>query len=162
MGLQCLLSKTNWTKLIALDRPVILEFTVSKSEKFYGVLLGLKQGRPVFFANADSSFPLDKIQALWNGYFLMLWQPPVENIIEVYPGQTSDAVVWIRKKIALNRNYSLNTLNSSIFDDELKSEVIKFQQQHELTPDGIVGPKTFIHLKNTDPENDGPKLKRIP
>jgi general secretion pathway protein A len=162
VGLQCLFSKTNWDKLKALNRPVIMEFTDSTSKKFYGVLLGLKQGKPIFFVNENISFPLEKILALWNGYFLILWQSPIDNIKEVYPGLTSDAVVWIRHKIALHRNYSLNNLNSTIFDDELKSEIIKFQQLHQLKPDGIVGPKTFIHLKNIDPENDTPKLKLIP
>lgn len=162
MGLQCLLNKTNWTKLIALDRPVIMEFSHNKSEKFYALLLGLKQGNPVFFVNADISFPLDQVLDLWNGYFLMLWQPPVENIKEVYPGNTSDSVIWIRKKITLYPDYSLNNLDSAVFDDELKSQVIKFQQQHQLKPDGIVGPRTFIHLQNTDLKDNSPKLTIIP
>ena len=151
--------KTDWKDLIALNRPVIMEFDLTKSEKFYAILLGLKQGSPVFYFNPELSFPIEQVLALWDGYYQMLWQSPVQNVNVVHPGQSSDAVLWIRKQFAINQNDFPDTLNPDFYDDDLKIKVIKFQQQHNLIMDGIVGPRTFIHLNNNDPQNNSPKLK---
>ncbi len=158
-GLHCVLGKSNWEELLAFNRPVIMEFSISDTEKYYAILLGSKEGDPVFSVNADISFPIEKILALWNGFYMMLWQPPIQNIKVVYPGQSSEAVLWVRKHLPFNTNHSLNELSSTFFDAQLKSEVIKFQQLHQLIPDGIVGPQTFIHLSNNDLSNKSPKLK---
>jgi general secretion pathway protein A len=157
-GLQCVLGKSNWEDLLAFNRPVIMEFSISDTEKHYAILLGSKEGDPVFSVNADISFPIEKILALWDGFYMMLWQPPIQNIKAIYPGQSSEAVLWIRKHLPLNSNHSLRGLSSTFFDAQLKSEVIKFQQLHQLIPDGIVGPQTFIHLSNNDLSNKSPKL----
>ncbi|MCK5190828.1 MAG: AAA family ATPase [Methylococcales bacterium] len=157
-GVHCLLDKAAWKDLIALNRPVVLEFPLQDSEKSYVLLLGLEQGNPIFWFNEKLVFPVEQVVDLWDGFYLMLWQSPVQNITEVYPEQSSEAVTWIRKQIDSIQPDSLRTLNSYFFDKQLKNEVIKFQQQHFLTPDGIVGPRTFIHLQNYDPQYK-PKLE---
>ena len=151
-GLHCLLDKAAWKDLIALNRPTILEFSLPDSEKVYVLFLGLQQGDPIFWLNEKMVFPAEQVLDLWDGFYLMLWQSPVQNITVVYPEQSSEAVTWIRKQIDLVQLDSLNAFNSSFFDEKLKNAVIKFQQQHLLKPDGIVGPRTFIHLQNNDPQ----------
>ncbi len=155
-GLKCLFDKSSWKELIALNRPVIMEFSNVESEKFYAVLVGLNQGNPVFQFNQDRGFPVGQILSLWEGYFLMFWQPPINTIEYVYPAQKSKAVLWIRKQMGLNH---LGLKKSSFFDNNLKSEIQKFQRKHHLTIDGIVGPRTFIHLNNNDSQIHSPKLK---
>ena len=34
------------------------------------------------------------------------------------------------------------------FDARLKKRVTTFQRSHQLLPDGVVGPRTFVHLNN--------------
>ena len=89
----------------------------------------------------------------------MLWESPVQNITAVYPEQSSKAVPWIRKQLGSTQVESLSTFNSDLFDQQLKTRVVDFQQQHLLTPDGIVGPRTFIHLQNKDSQTTSPKLE---
>lgn len=154
-GLKCLLDQSDWNALKALNRPVIMEFSLPEAEKHYALLVGLDQENPVFLMNEKISFPLEQVLNLWNGYYLMLWQPPVKNITTVIPGTSSLATPWIRSHLD---NAGIKFSGSLLFDDNLKQAVLAFQNKKPLTSDGIVGPRTFIHLKNTDPLNSSPKL----
>jgi len=157
-GLACLFDKSDWNGLIALNRPVIMEFTASISEKTYALLVGLEQGKPVFLMENQSAFPLEQVLSQWNGYYLILWQPPAASVTEVFPNTSSDTVLWIRNRLSKNKSVSGN---SPLFDSDLKKAVIFFQKTHHLVPDGIVGPRTFIHLQNTDPLDSSPKISLI-
>jgi general secretion pathway protein A len=97
--------------------------------------------------------------AHWDGYYLMLWQSPIKNSKILYPGQSSRGVFWIRKQLALVPGYTLSTHYSDLFNEELKTEVIKFQKEQNLVSDGIAGPRTFIHLQNFDRKDLSPKLR---
>ena len=158
-GLHCLLDKSDWKGLIALNRPAILELSTPESEKFYALLLGLKQGSPVFYINKDKTFFIEEALSFWDGYYLMLWQPPEQNITEAFVGQSYKVVPWIRKQLALTQQNMISEMDSDYFDEDLKNEIIKFQHQHNLSTDGIVGPRTFIHLSNNNPQNNLSTLK---
>lgn len=158
VGLRCLLDRTSWKNLIILNKPVIMEFNIAKNEKYYALLIGLKNGNPVFKFEDERVFPVEKVLSLWDGYYLMFWQPPIKNIDLITLGFSSEVVVWIRKQLIINK-HKLRTANSVYFDKQLQNEIIKFQKQHHLTADGIVGPRTFIHLSHSDPQNNSPKLK---
>jgi general secretion pathway protein A len=160
-GLHCLFEKSDWKTMIALNRPVIMEFSISDSEKAYTLLVGLEKGNPVFGVKTKTMLPLEQVLEIWDGYFMVIWQPPVKGVTEVFPRQSSEAVIWIRKHINLNWDDSLVTSRSTYYDNKLKANILKFQQQHDLTKDGIIGAKTFIHLKNNSPLNHSPQLKLI-
>ncbi len=154
INIECLYDQTDWNDVIAFNRPVIMEFAISESEYVYGLMVGLTEGIPTFlWGNNETSFPVDQVLASWNGYYLLIWQPPVKDITVVRPQDTSDAVSWIRKILAVESD------QIDFFDDKLKAEVIQFQKQHQLSADGIVGIRTFIQLQNEDLHNDDPKLR---
>ncbi len=161
-GIYCLFGKSSWNNLKALNRPVIMEFTRPKSEKVYALLVGLeKHDKPVFYIDKKTSFPLEQVLNHWNGYYLMLWEPPISAVTTVSPKTSSAAVLWIRNHLATHKKGTTTKSNSTYFDNSLKKVVVKFQKNKHLIPDGIVGPKTFIHLKNTDPLDTSPKLKLV-
>ncbi len=158
-GLNCLFSQSSWEKLISLNRPAIMEFPISKTEKKYALLSKLKNGNPVFQFSEDKVFSIDEVLDLWEGYYVILWQPQTKKIETVYPGWSFSGVKWIKKQILINNPNAMLTDDSNYYDDALKAEVRKFQKKHYLTPDGIVGANTFIHLQNTDPLDNSPKLR---
>ena len=160
-GLSCLFDKSNWNELKALNRPVIMEFSLSNTQKTYALLVGVEQGRPVFFNDEQTAYPLEQVISYWDGYYLMLWQPPVQAVTTVSPGTSSDVVLWIRNILTVNNEEYSKVIDPALFDNSLKKAVIAFQEKHHLTPDGIVGPRTFIHLKNTAPLNPSPKLRLL-
>lgn len=159
--LHCLLAKSSWDNLVSLNRPVIMEFNDIESEKVYALLIGINEGNPVFFIDKKQHFPIDEVLTQWNGHYLLLWQPPIPTVTAVLPNTSSHAVLWIKNQIFTGRKDYIATTNSTLFDKSLKKEIINFQKNKRLIPDGIVGPKTFIHLNNIDPHNTSPKLKLI-
>lgn len=161
LGIECLLDQSGWENLIAFNRPVIMEFSISATEKAYGLLMGLNGSDPVFqFDNKKLSFPVAQVLSIWDGYYLLLWQPPIKNIQAAYPQQTSKAVLWVRKQLSGNEGTLTELKPADFFDDKLKLEVIKFQKQHKLTGDGIVGFRTFIQLQNNDLQSNYPTLRK--
>ncbi len=158
VGLQCLFDKANWQQLLTLDRPAILEFSISADEKRYAVLTGIRHGQPVLRFAEDIALPLADVLSIWNGYYLMLWQPPRPGLTKIAPQQTSDVVPWLRQQMDAIDGSHEPTKQPLFFDDVLKARVIAFQRQNQLTADGIVGPRTIIHLDNATGAGDSPHL----
>ena len=160
LGIECLFGQSSWKNLIAFNRPLIMEFSVSETQKIYGVLVGLKDGNAIFqFDNEELSFPVKQILEIWDGYYLLLWQPPIKNITLVHPQRTSKAVLWLRKQFSGDDRRVIEPKQADFFDDELKMQVLKFQARHNLSVDGIVGFRTFIQLQNENSQNNYPKLR---
>lgn len=159
-GLQCFFDQAEWANLLSLNRPVILELSVSETDKRYVLLIGVKDGKAIFKSKDLDAFAAEpeSIFSMWQGYYLVLWQPPVQGVKEVLLGQSSEAVIWIRKHINSDWNDSLITASSTVYDQALKDKVVKFQQAQHLKTDGIVGPITFIHLKNKNTQHNSPRL----
>lgn len=146
-GLHCLTGNTNWKDLIALDRPPILEFSITPDQKRYALLTGLDQARLVLRFGEEAKFPLAEVLKFWDGTYQILWQSPKSGMTVINPQKSSSFVPWLRKQLIPAGNLA-NVKTPELFDDALKREVIKFQRQHHLVEDGVVGALTLIHLDN--------------
>jgi general secretion pathway protein A len=147
-GLRCLFDQDSWKKIIALNRPVILEFSLGDQEKHYAFLVGTKQGQPVFRLRKDIAFPLDEVLPFWQGYFFLIWQAPNKGKSNIHPQQSSEGVIWLRKVLAAIDQETVPEKQPEFFDKALEKKLILFQKQHHLSTDGVVGPRTIIHLQN--------------
>ena len=56
-------------------------------------------------------------------------------------GESNDRVVLLRKRLGVMADG-----NEMMFDDGLRSAVMKYQMDHGLSPDGVVGPSTVASL----------------
>ncbi len=158
-GLYCLFDQTDWESLQALNRPLVMEFNLDQEQKTYALLTRIENNQAVLLFEQETSIPLPQLLQYWEGYYLMLWQAPIPSITALYPGTRSDAVLWVRQRLK-DKNQALLSDTPTFFDESLKQAVLHFQTQHGLKPDGIIGPRTFIHLQNNDPLNAAPKLWR--
>ena len=73
----------------------------------------------------------------------------------IRPGDEDERIIEIRKQIALLENAgveSLTTGNLARFDDNLMKKVIRFQLNHGLDPDGIIGRNTMRELNKSPQE----------
>ena len=147
-GLRCLFDQDSWNNILALNRPVILEFSLDDKVKRYALLVGTDHGQPVFRFREDVVFPLDDVLPYWQGKFLMAWQAPNKEKKNIHPQQSSDDVLWLRKKLAAIDQETAPEKHPRFFDKALEKRVILFQKQHHLAMDGVVGPRTFILLQN--------------
>ncbi len=64
---------------------------------------------------------------------------------------------WLDKNLASIQGRTIKPRGNIEFDDELVNQVKKFQLSKGLTPDGIVGTQTLMHI-NTAIIRDIPKL----
>lgn len=158
LGLECLSDKANWKQVLTLDRPAVLEFALSPEEKRYALLTGVRQGRPVLRFSQEIDLPLADVLNLWNGYFLVIWQPPRPGLTIIVPRHRSEAVPWLRQQMEIIAGTGAPVKQSLYFDHALKARVIDFQQQQQLKADGIVGPNTLIHIDNATGAGGSPHL----
>lgn len=159
VGLHCLFAKAPWKDVLELDRPAILEFSLADEKKRYALLTGIRKGQPVIRFNDDLTFPLADVLSLWDGYYLVLWQPPHPDMTEIIPHQASANVPWLRQQLSAIAGTGIDTSESPFFDEALKAQVIDFQRQHHLTADGIAGARTLIHLDNSTGAGNSPHLE---
>ena len=158
-GLNCLFGKASWKEVLALNRPVILEFSLTAEEKRYAVLTGIQQSQSMVQLHGDRAFPLADMLKFWNGYYLILWKSPRPDMKKLYPAQSSDGVLWLRQQLNVINGTQERVNNPRFFDEALKKRVINFQHQNHLIEDGVAGAQTIIHLDNISGSADSPLLK---
>jgi general secretion pathway protein A len=145
-GVLCQLGKASWKEVLGMNRPVILEFALPTDEKRYALLTGLKQGNPVLVGSEPHGFSLAEVLSYWNGYYLVLWEPPMADARTIFPGQWSENIVWLRQQMAVFDGLNPPVAAPQKFDSDLKDRVIKFQHHHHLIEDGVVGAQTQFYL----------------
>jgi general secretion pathway protein A len=157
-GVLCQLGKASWKEVLDMNRPLILEFVLPTNEKRYALLTGLKQGNPVLIGSEQHDFPLAEVLSHWNGYYLLLWEPPMADARTIFPGQWSERIVWLRQQMAVFDGLNPPVAVPQKFDQDLEARVIKFQHQHHLIKDGVVGAQTLFYLDNLTEAPNKPHL----
>ena len=124
------------------------------------LLTGLDKHQAIIrIDDKNIKFPITEILPFWTGEFLLFWKPPFPDMKYIYPQQTSNNVLWLRQQLTIADGKSEITSQPRLFDEELKERIINFQRRQNLAPDGLVGPKTIIHLVNASKKIDSPKLE---
>jgi general secretion pathway protein A len=157
-GLSCLHRQGNLRSLAVLNRPAVLKFYDEKNGAAYAILtyLGdneatLRKGETTVTVSADT------LNRYWLGEYTLLWQKPPYYNSAVQPGSHGPIVQWLDQQLVRLYGHDHTPTIHDTYNDELKSQIVKFQQSKGLTPDGVVGPHTFI-LLNSELEADLPLL----
>lgn len=158
-GLRCLPGRSNWQQLIRLDRPIILEFSLANNQKRFALLVGTIQDKVILRTDMEYLFPIQEILPFWKGIFLVLWKPPGIDFQILYPGQKSNDILWIRQRLDQIQGATETVSSADFYDANLEVRVKRFQHQQQIAQDGLVGPLTIIHLQNSQPDSDFPKLR---
>jgi general secretion pathway protein A len=158
LGVLCQLGKASWKEVLAMNRPVILEFALPSEEKRYALLTGLKRGNPVLIGSDRHDFSLAEVLSHWNGYYLLLWTPAIADARTIFPGERSERIVWLRQQMALFDGLNPPAAAPQHFDQDLKSRILRFQRQHHLAEDGAVGAQTLFYLDNLTEAPNQPHL----
>lgn len=148
-GLQCLNRNGNWRSLLQLDHPVILRLFNARGESVYAVLSELHQQEARILVNGrERLVKRDLLDEFWLGEYSLVWrQPPFESRL-IEPGESRDRDSWLRQ--------ALNMAGISS-QGALSQQVMRFQRDQGLVPDGITGPVTLIRM-NQVLEIPGPRL----
>ena len=145
--LQCHWDRGSLEQFLTFDHPGLTWITDAAGTRHYATLRGLKSGAVMSqVAGKLVEVELETLRQAWEGHYGILWQPPALDTKLLRPGARGDVVVWMRR--TLDREQGIVPLASSAeqYDSALVERVKAFQRQRQLTPDGLVGEQTFIHL----------------
>ena len=105
-------------------------------------------------------FALDAITPLWLGDYLTLTPRIAERRTATLRfGQQSPDVAWLRMQLEqLIGTMLIAPESRAQFDDGMRAVVRRFQRDHDLTPDGVVGTQTLTALLTAVAQTSGPLL----
>lgn len=145
-----------------LNRPAILTLQDDAGNTRYATLTGLDATHALLtFGDHIVRIPATELVKHWRGDFTLLWQAPADYSTPVYPRHHGEIIHWLERQLTtINQRPPSATPNPSL-DGTLLDELRQFQASKGLTPDGILGPVTLIHLNNVT-SNSHPRLQPAP
>jgi len=158
-GLRCLQGGGSWAALKHFDRPALLLLVAAEGRRVE-VLLQEVVGSQVRVQvdGRELEVPIDELERHWFGEYRLLWKAPPNGNAALRPGDRNADVKWLRARLAKATGLTSIAPDPLYFDAGLKGLVQSFQRSHELTADGVVGPRTFITLNNLDRQSSVPRL----
>ena len=157
--LRCLTGRDDWDMLRRFNRPAVLRLTVNSAGITGAALLRTLEGdeATLEIAGQTLTVPLAQLAPLWTGQYLLLWRPQIKLLL-IGPGNTGEAVRWLRRRLALAADQPSPEPLSATFDGTLGNQLRAFQQDNGLQPDGLAGGRTLVLLNNLTPNPDTPAL----
>jgi len=155
--LACLARKDSLETLRNMNRPAIMTLYADDGAPFHVVLAELENDRALFVAgDTRQAMDVSAITSRWFGEYLLLWQrPPFQRRI-LQPGDKGDSVSWLAESLKELGLYEA-TGQEVRLEGALLGAFKHFQFVSGLTPDGVLGPMSLIHL-NTALNVPGPRL----
>jgi general secretion pathway protein A len=160
-SLECLATVGTLRKIRRLDLPVALELAGPAGARRYAVLTTLTTSEATLqFRDRVVTVPLSDVEAVWEGFFVVLWRPP-PGPLPLRPGTRGPATDWLRERLAHVEGASLPVERGQPFDEALRLRVIAFQRARSLESHGVVDRETAILLQGTEPTPDVPRLSAV-
>lgn len=148
--LSCLSGSGNWTTLSHLNRPAVIELMSEDGRRYHVPVVAL-DGEAVTVVLKGQEVTVDRfwLDPLWYGDYTVLWRrPPIEALL-LKEGDRGGDVQWLRAKLDLVEGVDPKRTPqplSPLFDESLKERVQRFQRNHSVRADGVVGEQTLIQL----------------
>jgi general secretion pathway protein A len=157
----CLRSKSNLAVIRQLNRPGIVTLFDAKDQPHYALLTALTSQTATLRASGVSrTVPLWALAAVWRGDFATLWKAPADYRAMLQVGSVGSGVRQLAVQLAALQGQpppAVPPNGVTVFDAAMKAKVDAFQVSQGLTPDGVVGPTTFMQL-NRATGVDEPRL----
>ena len=141
-----------------LNRPAVLTLYSDQGEEFYATIISFRGHLATFTLGSETKkVSVEEILPRWYGDYTLLWSMPPQYGGALQPGDQGPVVEWLDNKLASIQSRPAQPGENVTFNDQMISEIKRFQFTKNLVPDGIVGPQTIIHL-NTEASSEVPKL----
>jgi general secretion pathway protein A len=142
-GLRCLSSNGGLDDLRRLNRPAVLRLLDAGGSAFYAALTAADEERVTLVFKGGSG----EVEFRWLGSYTLFWKPPPGYAKPLVPGQRSPVTGWVRASLG-GPGSDQPAGEAELYDPELVEAVRRFQTSQGLEADGIVGPRTLIHLNS--------------
>ncbi len=155
--LGCMARKDSLETLRNMNRPAILTLYADDGDPFHVVMASLVDDNAIFIAgDTQYEMALAAITSRWFGEYLLLWQRPPFQSKLLQPGAKGDSVGWLAETLQELGGYEA-TGQEVRLEGTLLGAFKRFQFSNGLTPDGVLGPMSLIHLNNAR-KVPGPRL----
>ncbi|MEK7207361.1 MAG: AAA family ATPase [Pseudomonadota bacterium] len=147
-GLHCVYKTGTWNNLREYNRPAVIELVDTNGNKHHVLVSLLKEDTASLQLGGQAhDFPTSELGHYWFGKFLLLWKPQMPEQGDLRLGSRGEAVVWLRDALARYRGEALSAQPKDRFDEALEMELMDFQSNQRLAPDGIAGRITLTKLQ---------------
>jgi general secretion pathway protein A len=161
-NLRCYSGSGGWDEVRELRRPALLALQDAQRGAYYGLLLGLQDERVSLRVDGVTrSVGIDQLKDQFNGEFTTLWAMPRRFRDEVLQGDRGSDVDWIALQLA-NLQHLPKPRENAQFDTDLSRQVRQFQGVRKIKVDGLVGPKTFMHLNQATGVSEPRLAENVP
>jgi general secretion pathway protein A len=161
-GLRCLNEQADWSRLMGLNRPLLIRIKQGRQERLLFVTHVDGDWLLVDTSETLGVVKLDQLKRYWQGGFVMLWRPH-SGLALIGNGSTGEAVTWLRNRLSLAEGGELVLVEGlDRFDKTLKSRLQAFQRENGLDADGIAGQQTQVYLNNLQLPDGTPTLAANP
>ena len=144
--------------ILKTNRPGIVHLTDSNSNITSVVLLEVRDETILLFdLNGESSIKLDIFLKRWTGSFSYLWAPPKEFKVLKLGDENKAGLVWLQDKFSEIYANKQRLITGGRFTEAIFDEIVLFQKQNNINPDGIVGRRTIMLINQLTNE----KIPRI-
>lgn len=158
-GLRCFEGTGGLAMIRQLARPCILLLRDQNEKPAYVLLVGLDDTRATLkIGGKTQTMSLLSLGRLWQGDFATLWRAPPNYRAAISQGSVGPPVALLADRLARTAGLTLAE-PKTVFDDELKQQVLRFQRAQGLVADGIAGPTTFMQLSSATGSGE-PRLQR--
>lgn len=150
--LACLNKIGSLGSLRHMGLPAVLTFFSETGEKHYGFLRTIGESTASFIVGEQLlEIPIDDIDQIWRGHFVMLWKVPPAYKGPLQPGTIGPLTKWVSMQLDAYEGIPNPMPGRSFYDEALVERVKQFQRDVGEQADGIVGINTLIQLsKYTD------------
>lgn len=136
-----------------LDRPGIVALDQNTGRPSYALLTGLSDKSATLVAGgSEQTVTLAALAARWNGEWSTLWRAPA-GFDPRMPEREGKLAPWLDEQLA--------KAGAAPESGPLRARLRNFQLAQGLTPDGVLGPLTFMQL-NRSAGMDEPHLRQAP
>jgi general secretion pathway protein A len=161
-GLRCLNEQADWSRLMGLNRPLLIRIKQGRQERLLFVTHVDGNWLLVDTNESQGVVKLDQLKRYWQGGFVMLWKPHA-GLALIGNGSTGEAVTWLRNRLSLAEGGELVFVEGlDRFDKRLKSRLQAFQRENGLDADGVAGQQTQVYLNNLQLPDGTPTLAANP
>jgi general secretion pathway protein A len=154
--LACYQQQGNWHSIMRLNYPAVVYLQDAQTNVFYGVMVE-RQVDQILLQLGEQQFWVSKdwFDRHFSGTFEILWQPDAVIPRDISQSSSMAQVQWLENSLARVNKRPARLLTQ--FDTELEQQLMHFQRQHGLKPDGIAGNQTLVQL-NLYLSQQGPRL----
>jgi general secretion pathway protein A len=141
-GYACIREQGNWSRIRQLGLPVVLVLRDVDTRLL--VLRGFADGALLVGQDrTPGRVSRDAVEQRWLGEYYVVWPQAPDWPAEIRRGESGTAVDIVMGMAAFAEPA---WSGSGIFDEHFETWLMAFQRRNGLRADGIIGPKTLMHL----------------